>query len=277
MNGKREVCSTNKDPIFSSNRGQSTKRGYANQYIQKKKADKIKLDNGKRKQKKAGKSKYIRAGNPISTEINQRIELSEKDSSRPKQLYADFYGRNKSVSNKIQWRSASNASSSAASKVINLKELRDKEKQRKQANVDLSEMKHDKIQFSNSNFSNQGKNYATDKSDCPLPKEHAMQNKTVGNIYRNQEQNNMSYRSYTHLSSDYMKARSDNKLSSNLTHDHQVNNEDLLQLKREMLNQEYEELELQKNNILLPYYSSNSSSSRNMSSCSTPKDYRKEY
>jgi hypothetical protein len=208
-------------------------------------------------------------------EVKAKMRESSRYARGVKKQPSKAESRPKSVSNKLNSKSMNQASTGSMPKVMDLKEMRDKEKHKKQARIGLMGGQMSSM-LSNSNFSNMSKNYAANISNFKNQNEFDASNKTAGKIYNSHayhDDENLSYRSYTHLSSQ-KQVQSDGKYQIQKAHiSGQSEDDGVLMLRKQMLNQEYLDLEKQRQNMKINEMSPMSNGSRGQPSrYNTPYD-----
>lgn len=127
-------------------------------------------------------------------------------------------------------------------------------------------------------FSNVNKNYAVNLKNFRSKPDNDGPNKTDTNIYQTRtEDENLSYRSYTHLS-NHKQTKSDGKYNFEQAYDSRPSDQEdgILKLRKQMLNQEYQHLEKQRVDMNIGSYSPISLSSRQPSEFATPYDLAEE-
>ena len=144
-------------------------------------------------------NKYVQS--KAIAEIKSKMKVNTRY-SRDNDKQFQNNSRAKSLLNKQNSKSMNNPSSSSTSKVIDLKEMRNKEKQKKQARIGLYGGQLNGV-FSNANFSNLNKNYSANSSNLKPKSQFETSNNTIAQIYKSGgDDQNLSYRSYSHISNE---------------------------------------------------------------------------
>ena len=222
---------------------------------------------------------YAKRKNSRRSKIRNNAKYISNDQDKPA-----FGQRSNSASSKCK-NSVNSRKSSSNNRVIDLNEIRNKEKQMKQARVGIHGTQFDKM-ISKTNFSKMTKNYA--KNVCNL-RTNEVEGPHQFYSAKDNELGSKTERSYSNLSqqnkthnSRYQEGResilSEERLQDidNRSRTQQEIPNGILQLRKQMLNQEYQILEEQKKELQMTNLSPDTKEMSMQSQHDTPNNLEQE-